>query len=33
MRLAIVGAALGFGFVGDALRDPLDPRTRLELGF
>jgi hypothetical protein len=31
MRLAIVGAALGF--VGDALRDPLDPRTRLELGF
>jgi ABC-type dipeptide/oligopeptide/nickel transport system permease subunit len=23
---------LGFNFIGDALRDQLDPRTRLELG-
>jgi len=23
---------LGFNFLGDALRDQLDPRTRLELG-
>ncbi|HTX76513.1 MAG TPA: ABC transporter permease [Terracidiphilus sp.] len=29
---AIAGAVLGFNFVGDALRDQLDPRTRLELG-
>ena len=25
-------AVLGFNFLGDALRDELDPRTRLELG-
>jgi peptide/nickel transport system permease protein len=30
--LAIAGAVLGFNFMGDALRDQLDPRTRLELG-
>jgi peptide/nickel transport system permease protein len=30
--LAIAGAVLGFNFLGDALRDELDPRTRLELG-
>ncbi len=30
--LAVAGAVLGFNFVGDALRDRLDPRTRLELG-
>jgi peptide/nickel transport system permease protein len=30
--LAIAGAVLGFNFLGDALRDRLDPRTRLELG-
>ena len=29
---AVAGAVLGFNFVGDALRDQLDPRTRLELG-
>jgi peptide/nickel transport system permease protein len=29
---AIAGAVLGFNFLGDALRDQLDPRTRLELG-
>lgn len=29
---AIAGAVLGFNFLGDALRDELDPRTRLELG-
>jgi peptide/nickel transport system permease protein len=29
---AIAGAVLGFNFLGDALRDRLDPRTRLELG-
>jgi peptide/nickel transport system permease protein len=29
---AVAGAVLGFNFVGDALRDRLDPRTRLELG-
>jgi peptide/nickel transport system permease protein len=29
---AVAGAVLGFNFVGDALRDELDPRTRLELG-
>jgi ABC-type dipeptide/oligopeptide/nickel transport system permease subunit len=23
---------LGFNFLGDALRDQLDPRTRLEMG-
>lgn len=30
---AVAGAVLGFNFLGDALRDQLDPRTRLELGF
>ena len=30
--LAIAAAVLGFNFLGDALRDQLDPRTRLELG-
>lgn len=30
--LAVAGAVLGFNFVGDALRDRLDPRTRLEMG-
>jgi peptide/nickel transport system permease protein len=30
--LAIAIAVLGFNFLGDALRDQLDPRTRLELG-
>jgi peptide/nickel transport system permease protein len=30
--MAIAGAVLGFNFLGDALRDQLDPRTRLELG-
>ncbi len=30
--LAIALAVLSFNFVGDALRDLLDPRTRLELG-
>jgi peptide/nickel transport system permease protein len=30
--LAIAGAVLGFNFLGDALRDQLDPRTRLEIG-
>jgi peptide/nickel transport system permease protein len=30
--LAVAGAVLGFNFIGDALRDQLDPRTRLELG-
>jgi peptide/nickel transport system permease protein len=30
--LSIAGAVLGFNFLGDALRDQLDPRTRLELG-
>lgn len=30
--LAVACAVLGFNFVGDALRDQLDPRTRLELG-
>ena len=30
--LAVAGAVLGFNFMGDALRDQLDPRTRLELG-
>jgi peptide/nickel transport system permease protein len=29
---AIAGAVLGFNFLGDALRDQLDPRTKLELG-
>ena len=29
---AVAGAVLGFNFVGDALRDELDPRTRLEIG-
>ncbi len=30
--LAIAAAVLGFNFLGDALRDQLDPRTRLEMG-
>jgi len=30
--LSVAGAVLGFNFLGDALRDRLDPRTRLELG-
>jgi peptide/nickel transport system permease protein len=30
--LAVAAAVLGFNFLGDALRDRLDPRTRLELG-
>ena len=29
---AVAAAVLGFNFVGDALRDQLDPRTRLEMG-
>lgn len=29
---AIAGAVLGFNFLGDALRDQLDPRTRMEIG-
>jgi peptide/nickel transport system permease protein len=29
---AVASAVLGFNFIGDALRDQLDPRTRLELG-
>jgi peptide/nickel transport system permease protein len=29
---AMAGAVLGFNFLGDALRDHLDPRTRLEIG-
>ena len=29
---AVAGAVLGFNFLGDALRDQLDPRTRLEVG-
>jgi peptide/nickel transport system permease protein len=29
---AVAGAVLSFNFLGDALRDQLDPRTRLELG-
>lgn len=29
---AVAGAVLGFNLVGDALRDQLDPRTRLEMG-
>jgi ABC-type dipeptide/oligopeptide/nickel transport system permease subunit len=28
----VAGAVLGFNFLGDALRDRLDPRTRIELG-
>lgn len=30
--IAIACAVLGFNFLGDALRDELDPRTRLEMG-
>jgi peptide/nickel transport system permease protein len=30
--MAVAGAVLGFNFIGDALRDQLDPRARLELG-
>ena len=29
---AVAGAVLGFNLIGDALRDHLDPRTRLEMG-
>jgi ABC-type dipeptide/oligopeptide/nickel transport system permease subunit len=29
---AVAGAVLGFNFLGDAQRDQLDPRTRLEMG-
>ncbi len=29
---AVAGAVLGFNFLGDALRDQLDPRTKLEMG-
>jgi peptide/nickel transport system permease protein len=29
---AVACAVLGFNFIGDALRDQLDPRTRLEIG-
>jgi len=29
---SVAGAVLGFDFLGDALRDRLDPRTRLEIG-
>jgi peptide/nickel transport system permease protein len=29
---AVACAVLGFNFLGDALRDQLDPRTRLEIG-
>jgi len=29
---AVAGAVLGFNFLGDALRDQLDPRTRLQMG-
>jgi ABC-type dipeptide/oligopeptide/nickel transport system permease subunit len=28
----VAGAVLSFNFLGDALRDQLDPRTRLEMG-
>ena len=30
--LAVAGAMLGFNFLGDALRDQFDPRTRMEMG-
>lgn len=30
--IAIACAVLGFNFIGDALRDELDPRTRMEMG-
>jgi len=30
--LSVAGAVLGFNFLGDALRDQLDPRTRIEMG-
>jgi len=30
--VAVASAVLGFNFLGDALRDQLDPRTRLEMG-
>jgi peptide/nickel transport system permease protein len=30
--MSVAGAVLGFNFLGDALRDQLDPRTRLEMG-
>ena len=30
--IAVAGAVLAFNLIGDALRDRLDPRTRLEIG-
>jgi peptide/nickel transport system permease protein len=30
--IAVAGAVLGFNFIGDALRDRLDPRIRMEMG-
>jgi peptide/nickel transport system permease protein len=30
--LAVMGCVLSFNFIGDALRDYLDPRTRMEVG-
>ena len=30
--IAVAGAVLGFNFLGDALRDQLDPRTRMQIG-
>jgi len=30
--MAVAGAVLGFNFLGDALRDQLDPRTRMQIG-
>jgi peptide/nickel transport system permease protein len=30
---AVAGAVLGFNFLGDALRDRLDPRSRFQMGF
>jgi ABC-type dipeptide/oligopeptide/nickel transport system permease subunit len=28
----VAGKVLGFNFLGDALRDQLDPSTRIEMG-
>jgi peptide/nickel transport system permease protein len=30
--LAVMGCVLSFNFIGDALRDYLDPRSRIEAG-
>jgi peptide/nickel transport system permease protein len=30
--LAVMGCVLSFNFIGDALRDYLDPRTRMAVG-